>query len=63
MNMLVYDRDEGCYMYNIDDTSGNRCITQYWPVRFLIRTSGETKFTFNRVTFDLDDNIITNDSS
>ena len=62
LKALNYNKEEGIYIYPRDN-NGERYITQYWPVRFLIRTTGQSKYTLNRVTFDLDGNILVNDST
>ena len=33
-------------------------VTQYWPVRFLVHSNGDCKFTLNRVTFDQSTKIV-----
>ena len=63
MKILNYNKEDGIYIYPTDNIHGERYITQYWPVRFLIRTTGKSKYTLNCVTFDLDGNILVNDST
>ena len=53
MKVLDYDREEGKYIYDGHRTTDGQEITEYWPIRFLINISGESKFTLNRVTFNL----------
>ena len=40
-----------------------RTITQFWPVRMKIYNNGDASFTFNRVCFDLEHNLILYNSS
>ena len=49
------------YVQNLNTYHFSRkepCITQYWPIRFKIHSSGETSYTLNRVCFDTSHKVI-----
>ena len=43
---------DGVYLYANCGRDDRLVITYFWPVRFMIRCSGECKFTLNRVAID-----------
>ena len=65
LKKVLFDRESGEYIYPNTACIGSehRVITHYWPVRIMLRISGECKFTLNRLTLDSDNKIVTNLSS
>ena len=50
---VTYNNETGQYIFPLSQNSrkGYYIITQYWPIRILVYTRGEIRFTCNRVGF------------
>ena len=50
---VTYNNETGQYTFPLSQNSrkGHYIITQYWPIRILVYTRGEIRFTCNRVGF------------
>ena len=60
MLRVRYDLRLGEYRYDPCENvrRNSRVIKYYWPIRMLIRSSGDIKFTLNRLTFNTDNKLV-----
>jgi hypothetical protein len=58
-----FESNAGKYNYSDPNIVPGRVITEYWPIRLLVFTSGHGRLTLNRVTFDNADKIVLMQSS
>ena len=63
ISRVWYNKQQGIYRYPANVSKRRYVITQFWPVRFLLRHTGECRFTLNRFTFDSNANIVPQFSS
>jgi len=63
MNCLQFSPKNQKYMYDKQDSVSHFQIVYYSPIKFLINDDGKCKFTLNRLSLDMNNEVNTNFSS